>query len=43
MFRGIYVDPEKDIAGVYSSYSVRPNADIMPGYLLQAAMHLAGG
>ncbi len=41
--QGTYVDPLRDVVGVY--YSVSPvtgEADLLPGYVRQAAKNLAG-
>ncbi len=41
--QGIYVDPKRDLVGVY--YSVSPvtgEADLLPGYIRQLAKNLAG-
>jgi len=42
LYQGIYVDPMRDVVGVY--YSVSPvtgDADILPGYIRQVAKNLA--
>lgn len=42
LYQGIYVDPARDVVGVYFSTSpVTGNPDILPGYLRQAAKNLS--
>jgi CubicO group peptidase (beta-lactamase class C family) len=41
LFQGIYVDPKRDVVGVYFSTSpVSGDADILPGYIRQVAKNL---
>ncbi|MDH4007915.1 MAG: beta-lactamase family protein [Desulfuromonadales bacterium] len=42
LFQGIYVDPKRDVVGVYFSTSPITNVDVAPGYLREAAKLLAG-
>jgi len=43
LFQGIYVDPKREVVGVYYSTSpISGDPDILPGYIRQAAKNLAG-
>jgi CubicO group peptidase (beta-lactamase class C family) len=43
LFQGIYVDPKRDVVGVYfSTTPINLNVDVAPGYLREAAKRLAG-
>ena len=43
LFQGIYVDPKRDVIGVFfSTAPMTAGDDLMPGYIRQAAKNLAG-
>ena len=43
LFQGIYVDPMRDVVGVfYSTAPMTAGNDLLPGYIRQAAKNLAG-
>jgi len=43
LFQGIYVDPMRDVVGVfYSTTPITFGIDLLPGYIRQAAKNLAG-
>lgn len=43
LFQGIYVDPMRDVVGVfYSTTPMTAGNDLLPGYIRQAAKNLAG-
>lgn len=43
LFQGIYVDPKRDVVGVFfSTVPMTAGSDLLPGYIRQAAKNLAG-
>ena len=43
LFQGIYVDPMRDVVGVFfSTVPMTAGNDLLPGYIRQAARNLAG-
>ncbi|MFO1114201.1 MAG: serine hydrolase domain-containing protein [Beijerinckiaceae bacterium] len=43
LYQGIYVDPMRDVVGVFfSTVPMTGSADLLPGYIRQAAKNLAG-
>jgi CubicO group peptidase (beta-lactamase class C family) len=43
LYQGLYVDPMRDVVGVfYSTVPMTASSDLLPGYLRQAAKNLAG-